>query len=71
MAAGTVAIILDAGGGYRVVVTDKPHTLPGHVGEGERLIVVPDMIVNMPVGIDSSSYIVGCAEQHLRKLGLR
>ncbi len=68
MAAGTVAIILDAGGGYRVVATDEPHTLPGHVAEGERLIVVPDMIVNMPVDVTHAEYIVGMAERHLKTL---
>ncbi len=66
MAAGTVAIILDAGGGFRVVVTDEPHTLSGHVGEGERLIVVPDAIVDMPVDITHAEYIVGMAERHLK-----
>jgi hypothetical protein len=71
VSSGTVAAIIDRGGGYRVVVTDAPETLAGHLGDGERLVVVPDMIVGMPVGVSQATHLINSVERHLQKIGVR
>ena len=43
-----VAGILDKGGGFRVVIT-QPGQFHHHVGPGERLFVIPDLMVEEPV----------------------
>ncbi len=43
-----VAGVLDAGGGFRVVIT-QAELMHHHVGPGERLFVVPGLMVQEPV----------------------
>ena len=60
-----VAGILDRGGGFRVVIT-QPELMHHHVGPGERLFVVPGLMVQEPVE-DSAQIrdLVGRVERHI------
>ena len=48
MPLSSVAGIIDAGGGFRVVVTEL-WRMPFHVAKGDRLFVLPDCQVQEPV----------------------
>jgi hypothetical protein len=60
-----VAIIVDARGGTRVVVTE-PWNLEPHVGEGEKCHVVPDLWINDEIGLRNAPRVIAEAEARLR-----
>jgi hypothetical protein len=60
-----VAGIVDAKGGFRVVVTqlDAMHC---HVGPGEQLFVVPDMMFQEPVPRESYGWMMEAVWRHVQ-----
>ena len=50
------------GGGIRTVVTDEPWTLYDHIQPGERLFMVPNYTVPIPVPYEIWPHTVGAAE---------
>ena len=53
----SVAGIVDRNGGIRVVVT-RPELLLCHVGIGEQLFVIPDLLVDEPVPLDEAPVLI-------------
>jgi len=63
-----VAGIIDASGGLRVVVTE--HWRMGmHVGEGERLFIVPDLEVQEPLSMAQAAPIIEIVKKHIADKG--
>jgi hypothetical protein len=62
-----IAGILEANGGFRVVLTE-PHNLRLHVHDGERMFVVPDVRFFGPAPASMFEYVVEAArfETNLR-----
>lgn len=66
MSLSSVAGIIDSGGGLRVVVTQR-WRIRHHVRKGERLFIVPDMLVQEPVPWDEIPAVINKAKLHLAK----
>ncbi len=59
-----VAGIIDTGGGLRIVVTEH-WRMHYHVRKGERLFVVPDLLVQEPVPWDMIPAVIHKTEKHV------
>jgi hypothetical protein len=63
-----VAGIIDRGGGLRIVF-DDPRGIQGHVGDGERLIIVPGLEVDEDhTGWDDQLSLVDKVIRYIRDL---
>lgn len=60
-----VAAVVDRKGGIRVVVTE-PWRMKFHVGNGEKIYVVPGVRVREPVSIGDASFVVEMATAYAR-----
>lgn len=65
MPKSSVAGILDAKGGLRVVVTER-WRMRHHVGKGERLFVLPDLTVQEPVAYDKRAGLFAEVRRYIR-----
>jgi hypothetical protein len=62
----SLAGIVDKSGGIRVVVTHESH-MPFHVGEGEKLYIVPDFIIDKPVSYDEYAALIEKAMAYVKE----
>lgn len=69
MARSIVAGIVDRGGGVRVVVTAQDN-IHYHVGEGERLYVVPDFFVEQPLPYEKYAHVIETALEYVKSHGV-
>lgn len=65
-ALSAVAGILDRKGGLRVVVTQR-WRLKYHVKKGDRLFIVPDLLVQEPVPWNDIPRVIETAQRHVNK----
>lgn len=59
-----IAAIIDRGGGHRIVVTDGDFLC--HVSPGERLCVLPGVMVQEPVPFEDYPKLVKMVEDYLK-----
>jgi len=61
----SVAGIIDANGGLRVVVTEHWRMFH-HVGRGERLFIVPDLEVQEPLSMAQAAPVIEAVKRHIQ-----
>lgn len=64
MPLSAVAGILNENGGLRVVVTER-WRMGMHVGQGERLFVLPDVEVQEPLSIAQAAPVIEAVKQYV------
>jgi hypothetical protein len=65
-----VAGIIDAGGGFRVVVTQR-WRMRNHVKKGERIFIVPGLLVQEPViGDDNIVNVIDAVKEYMNSRGV-